>query len=257
MKIHCFQTDTVWEDPAANFGRIELLVANEKSIGPDSLLVFPELSTFGFSMDVEAGAEPRDGESFQFFSALAKKYNCHVLAGLLGKDEESGLGLNEAVCFAPDGEEISRYRKVHPLPLAGEGDHYLAGTEAVVFEIRGWKVSPTICYDLRFPELFRSAAKQGAELFVVIANWPNVREDHWVTLLRARAIENQAYVAGVNRCGSDPTLNYSGVSLLIDPLGEILAQTGAEPEVICSALDKNFLNNWREQFPAIDDMKLV
>jgi predicted amidohydrolase len=257
MKIYCFQTDTVWEDPAANIGRIELLVANENSIGPDSLLVFPELSTVGFSMNVESVAESQDGESFQFFSALAKKYDSHVLAGLLGKDEESGRGLNEAVCIAPDGSEVSRYRKVHPFPLAGEGDHYLAGTEAVVFEIGGWKVAPMICYDLRFPELFRSAVKQGAELFLVIANWPNLREDHWITLLRARAIENQAYVTGVNRCGDDPALSYSGASLIVNPMGEIIARAGSETEVIQSTLDKNLLVDRREKLPALADMKLV
>lgn len=257
MEIHCFQTDVIWEDPRANFERIEELVSNLKSMPTGSLLVFPELSAVGFSMDVDAVAEPVNGDSFQFFSNLARRHACHVLAGIPGKDEATELGLNEAICFAPDGTEVSRYRKVHPFSFANESEHYLAGTEAVVFEIEGWKIAPIICYDLRFPELFRSAVKQGAGLFLVIANWPDLREDHWITLLRARAIENQAYVAGVNRCGNDPMLSYSGASLIVNPMGEVLARAGSKPEVIQSSLDKNLLSDWRHKFPALADMKLL
>lgn len=255
MDIITFQIDTAWEDPSANFERIGALVAGCQ-VHSDSLLVFPELSTVGFSMNVEAVAESLHGETFQFFSGLAKEKGCHVLAGISGKDSESGLGLNEAVCFAPDGSEISRYRKVHPFPLSNESDYYRSGTEAVVFEINDWKVAPMICYDLRFPELFRAAIKQGAEVFLVIANWPDLREDHWITLLRARAIENQAYVAGVNRCGSDPTLNYSGASMIVNPLGEIIVQSGTEPGVLQATLDKNLLTDWRKNFPALKGMKI-
>ena len=258
MQIHCFQTDTAWESPASNFERIEQLVhtrAKEGSLA-GSLLVFPELSCVGFSMDVKAIGEASDGPTARFFSSLARKQSCYVIAGLAGCDPETGKGLNEAVCYSPLGDEISRYRKMHPFPLADEGEHYLAGDEVVVFEIEGWKVAPFICYDLRFPESFRGAVLNGAELFVVIANWPNLREDHWITLLRARAIENQAYVAGVNRCGEDPQLQYSGASLVCDPQGHILSRAGSAREVISASLERDHLDSWRRDFPALADAKL-
>lgn len=256
MKIIGFQTDIVWEDRSANFARIEVMVGEAGQIAPGSLLVFPELSTSGFTMNVDAVAEPENGESFRFFSNLAKQQGCHVIAGIAGRGDEPGSGANESVCFFPDGSEIGRYRKMNPFPLAGEEKHYPAGRAPVVFQIGDWAVAPLICFDLRFPEPFRKAAAMGAELFVVIANWPVVREDHWLTLLRARAIENQAYVVGVNRCGSDPSLNYPGSSLIVGPKGETLAHAGAEPVLVRAELDRASLLDWRRDFPALSSARL-
>lgn len=206
-------------------------------------------------MDVPKIAEPLHGPTWQYFSGLALKYSSHVVAGIPVRDN-SGKGLNAAVVFSPSGEELCRYRKIHLFPLAGEGEHYLPGTEPVLFDWGPWKATPVICYDLRFPELFRIAARQGANLFVVIANWPASREEHWITLLRARAIENQAYVAGVNRCGTDPNLAYSGASLIVDPKGQIMARAGSDPECLSAHLDKEELDSWRQTFPALSDIRL-
>ncbi len=216
MHLVGLQTDIAWEDRRANFSFIEAILGTTE-VAPGSLLVFPELSTVGFTMNTPAVSEPRGGESEQFFSNLAKRNQSHVIAGIAARNENAAYGANEAVCFGPDGSEVARYRKRNPFPLAHEADHYPAGKEPVVFEINGWKVAPLICYDLRFPEPFREATSLGAELFVVIANWPVVRVDHWITLLRARAIENLAYVVGVNRAGSDPHLSYPGASLIVGP----------------------------------------
>lgn len=254
MEIICCQTDIAWEDRFANFARIESMLENAE-IAPGSLLVFPELCTAGFTMNVEAVAEAPNGESALFFAGLADRYASLVIAGIPGRDA-SGRGLNEAVCFRPKAG-IARYRKTHLFPLAGEGKHYLAGSEPISLSWGGWNVSPFICYDLRFPELFRKATKQGAELLVVIANWPAVREDHWITLLRARAIENQAYVAGVNRCGSDPNLEYSGASIIVSPTGEVLALAGSEAGMIRASLDRETFDGWRSRFPALADMKMI
>ena len=128
-------------------------------------------------------------------------------------------GRNECVAFSPEGRLLARYCKMQPFTLGGEMKHYSAGPAVARFEWGGFSVSPFICYDLRFPELFREATRRGASLLVVIANWPIVRVDHWVTLLRARAIENLAYVVGVNRCGTDPALVYPGRSIVVDPKG--------------------------------------
>lgn len=252
MRVLGLQTDIVWEDRFANFSRIEaMLAAADAADAAGALLVFPELSTSGFTMNVAAVAEPTDGESSRFFSHLAIQRNCHVIAGIAGQDRESGLGANEAVCFSPRGDELARYRKMNPFPLAGEEKHYPGGKAPVVFQIGEWSVAPFICYDLRFPEPFREATALGAEILVVIANWPVVRVDHWTTLLRARAIENQAYVVGVNRCGSDPSLNYPGASLIVGPKGETLAQAGADATIVSADLDREALLEWRRDFPAL------
>lgn len=250
MRLFGFQTDIAWEDRRANFSRIEFSLAGS-DLTPGSLVIFPELATAGFSMNTAAVTEPRGGESEQFFSDLAKRTQSHVIAGIASRNENAAYGANEAVCFGPDGSEVARYRKRNPFPLAHEADHYPAGKESVVFEINGWKVAPLICYDLRFPEPFREATALGAELFVVIANWPVVRVDHWITLLRARAIENLAYVVGVNRAGSDPYLSYPGASLIVGPKGEVLAQAGVEPCAIRAQLDHGALQQWRRDFPAL------
>lgn len=251
MTVLGLQLDIAWEDRATNFSRIRESLDDFRAVPEGSLLVLPELSTSGFSMNVAKVAEAGGGESERFFADLARTRRCHVLAGLARSVDAAGKGANEAVCFGPDGAEVARYRKRNPFPLASEVDHYPAGDRAVVFEVDGWKVAPLICYDLRFPEPFREAAALGAELFVVIANWPVVRVDHWTTLLRARAIENLAYVVGVNRAGSDPHLSYPGASLVVGPKGEVLAQAGAEPCVLRADLDREALLRWRHDFPAL------
>lgn len=253
--IHCFQTDTAWEDPIANF---EVITRQVDELRPreGSLLIFPELCTTGFSMDVETIAEPSEGPSWRFFSDLARRYSTYIVAGIPSRDS-SGLGINEAVTFAPDGNEVSRYQKVHLFPLCNEGDFYTPGTGPMVFQWGDWKVAPFICYDLRFPELFRAAVKNGAEALVVIANWPAAREMHWLALLKARAIENQAYVVGVNRCGDDPNLTYSGASLIVSPTGDVIAQAGNSTEVLSATLEKASLLDWRTTFPALNDMRLL
>lgn len=250
MTVVGLQTDIAWEDRQANFARIDSLLA-VTSFDAGSLLVLPELCTAGFTMNTAAVTEARGGESEQFFSGLAQRHQSHVIAGIASLNENPAYGANEAVCFGPDGGEVARYRKRNPFPLAQEADHYPAGNKAVVFEINGWKVAPLICYDLRFPEPFREATALGAELFVVIANWPVARVDHWITLLRARAIENLAHVIGVNRAGSDPHLSYPGASLIVGPKGEVLAQAGAEPCAIHADLDREALLQWRRDFPAL------
>lgn len=251
MRVFGFQTDIAWEDRFANFSRIDALAQECGPIEADSLVVFPELSTSGFTMNVAAVAEPRDGDSAQFFSGFAKKHHCNVIAGVATMGDEPGTGANEAACYSPDGTEAARYRKMNPFVVAGEGNHYPAGSSPVVYQIGDWKVSPLICYDLRFPEPFRTATAMGAELIVVIANWPAIRVDHWTTLLRARAIENQACVVGVNRAGTDPTLEYPGASIILGPQGEILAAADDSATVISAVLDHEKLLKWRRDFPAI------
>ena len=166
---------------------------------------------------------------------------------------EGKLGRNEAVCYSKSGSFIGRYLKQRPFSGAGEDAVHEQGVEGLVFTWNDMRVSSLICYDLRFPELFRAGAKAGVELFVVIAAWPSVRVDHWVTLLRARAIENQAYVVGVNRTGEEPGRKYSGRSMVVDPHGTVLLDAG-ENEGTCSCeIIPHAPAEWREVFPAYRD----
>ncbi len=165
-----------------------------------------------------------------------------------------GLGKNQSLTFDPEGKEIARYTKIHPFTLGAEAVHYSAGEKPVVFSCGEFQVAPFICYDLRFPEIFRNAVQRGAQLYTVIASWPQTRIEHWIALLRARAIENQAYVVGVNRCGVDPKLTYNGRSLIIAPGGEILAEAGNGECLISADLNLSSLLEYRSALPFLADI---
>jgi omega-amidase len=159
--------------------------------------------------------------------------------------------------FGPDGRLGCRYAKVHRFTFAGEDAHFGAGERPAACDLAGWRVQPAVCYDLRFPELFRTPATRGAELICVIANWPAARESHWLALLKARAIENQAYIAAVNRCGRDPNVEYAGRSQIIGPRGEVIEDAGNGEAVISADLDQTLLRQYRGQFPALSDIRLA
>ena len=197
--------------------------------------------------------------TWAFLTYLSKFTGCYVMAGLVVRAED-GRGANMSICIGPDGTEVMRYQKLHPFSFAGEDEHYAPGVHTVVDytgtspDNVGIPTAPLICYDLRFPEAFRQATRQGAELIVVIACWPAPRREHWMSLLKARAIENQAFVVGVNRCGEDPKLPYAGDSRVISPQGEILAEAGSDECVISAEIDRNVLKEYRAAFPALNDI---
>lgn len=252
-KVVCCQLDTVWEDKSANHLKVrEMLRAAPPPQG--SLIVLPEMFATGFSMDVTAVSDTRSRETSDFLAQLASEQGLYVAGGVVHTADD-GRGRNECAVFSPDGREVTRYCKLRPFTYAGESRHYVSGDDIRLFTWQGFTVSPFICYDLRFPELFRAAVTRGAEVFLVIANWPTPRVHHWVTLLKARAIENQAYVVGVNRCGSDPQLQYPGRSIVIDPRGAVVADAGAEAGVVTAALDLEALRSYRREFPVLADIR--
>ena len=254
MEILCCQFDMVWEDKAANVALArEFLAAADVPAGV--LVVLPEMYATGFSMNVAGIAEGPDGPAHTFLAETARRYEAHVLGGVVTRGPD-GRGRNEAVCYAPGGREVARYAKLHPFGFAGETDHYAAGEEVVTFPIGDLTAAPLICYDLRFPEAFRLAVRRGAELLIVIANWPADRADHWGALLKARAIENQAYVVGVNRCGADPNCEYPGRSLILGPRGETLTDAGDAPCILRASIDVEPLRAYRREFPALADIRL-
>jgi predicted amidohydrolase len=257
MQLIGVQLNTVWEDKAASHQRVRDLLAKVK-VRPGAMIVLSEFFATGFSNDIAAVAEPPDGESHAFLAELAQRTKAHVLGGVVTPapgPAPGGRGRNQCVVCDPTGNEVARYGKVFPFTFGGEKEHYDAGDELVMFQVGKLNVAPFICYDLRFPEVFRRMAKQGAQLYTVIANWPGARREHWTTLLRARAIENQAYVIGVNRCGTDPHHDYTGDSMIIDPRGTVLADAASFESVIVADVDPTSLDDYRRQFPALDDMR--
>jgi omega-amidase len=253
MIVACCQLDVAWEDKGANYAKVRALVKTNPP-PPGSLLLLPEMFATGFSMDVARIAEDAGRATESFLASLARELGVCVVGGLVSIQDD-GRGRNEAVVFDPEGRELARYCKLHPFSFGGEDRHYAAGAEVVTFDWAGVRVAPFICYDLRFPEVFRSAVRREAQLYAVIANWPSAREAHWSALLRARAIENQAYVAGVNRCGADPRLAYSGRSLIFDPRGECLAEADGREGLIHAPVDLPALLDYRKAFPALADMR--
>jgi predicted amidohydrolase len=253
MNVLVVQYDIAWENKPANFEKIrQLLRASRPERG--TLAALPEMFATGFSMDTSKVAENYGGETEQFLAGLSRELGLWLVAGaaMRGRD---GRARNKALVFSPDGELAAFYAKMHPFTPGGEATHYTAGDHPVSFKCADCQVAPFVCYDLRFPEIFRqAAAAHRPELFVVIANWPEKRIAHWVRLLQARAIENQAYVVGVNRIGADPHYQYPGRSLIVDPHGEILADAGGREGTIAAALDLATLRKYREGLPFLDDL---
>jgi omega-amidase len=253
VKVTVVQMDIAWEDKQANFEKVRALLAKDPP-GAGSLVALPEMFATGFSMSADAISETAGGPTEEFLASLAGEHNCWVIGGaaMRGKD---GRARNKALVFSPAGRLEAYYAKMRPFSPGKEGEFYLAGKRTTVFGWSGLKVAPLICYDLRFPELFRKAtAAHRPELFTVIASWPEKRHTHWVRLLQARAIENQAFVAGVNRTGADPFYTYAGHSVIIDPQGDILADAGSGEGIISSDLDVEGLRKYREGLPFLDDL---
>lgn len=253
MQIICLQLNSVWENKAANHEKVRRHLT-ESPPPKGSLVLLPEMFATGFSMDIANISESSSHESETFLAQTAQEFGIYLQAGIVTTAPD-GRGRNESVTFSPDGDEIARYHKLHPFSYGGETRCYAAGDCLASFPCGEFQVAPFICYDLRFPEIFRAAVQKGTQLYTVIANWPTVRVEHWITLLRARAIENQAYIAGVNRCGHDPNLEYPGRSSIIDPRGEILADGGSEEGIISADIDLDVLLQYRSTFPALADMR--
>lgn len=253
MHVTAVQFDIAWEDKTSNFQAVRNLL---DPLPPHrgELILLPEMFATGFSMNTGAIAETAGGTTEEFLSSLARTRGAYVVGGaaVRGKDGECR---NKALVFGPDGNLVVFYAKMRLFSPGGESQHYRPGRGPVVFTAGECRVAPFICYDLRFPELFRKAADIARpELYVVIASWPEQRISHWLKLLQARAVENQAYVIGVNRIGADPLCKYNGHSLIVDPQGEILADAGSTQEMLHRELDLQPLWNYRKKLPFLDDM---
>jgi omega-amidase len=245
------QMNSVWEDKPASLAKARQLIAAAKP-PHGSLIILPEMFATGFSFNTEITAEAEHGETGQFLIETAREHRCAVIGGLVTQNE-TGHCLNQSLFITPEGIVAGRYSKNRPFSLGGESTAHTAGKDMTIIEWQGLKIALLICYDLRFPELAREAVKAGAELLVFIAAWPIKRVQHWITLLQARAIENLAYVIGVNQCGTDPRFTYPGRSLVVDPHGVIIADAGDHEHLLRAEIDPAILHAWRNQFPALRD----
>lgn len=251
MNVYLVQINSLWEDRAANYAKARQLIAKANP-QPGGIIILPETFSTGFSMNLAVTAEPEAGTTEQFLREVAAEYQCCAIGGVVTQSGD-GRGLNQSLAISPDGSLLARYTKNYPFRLGGEKEVHTAGTEISLFEWQGLRIAPLICYDLRFPELARKAVSAGAEMLIYIAAWPVKRIHHWVTLLQARAIENLAYVIGVNRCGTDPEFTYTGRSLVVDPHGFIIADAAEQERSISAQVDPAVLREWRSQFPALKD----
>jgi predicted amidohydrolase len=244
LRVSLVQTDLVWDSPLANCGHIEEQLT--LLIGQTDLVILPEMFTTGFSMSA-INAEIPQGPSTQWMLMQAKRTQA-VIIGSLKIKEKFGL-VNRLVVAFPDGS-MQSYDKKHLFRMGNEQEHYQPGTEKLIFSLKGWRISPFICYDLRFPVWSRNI-DLGYDLAVYVANWPAARTHAWDVLLKARAIENLAYVAGVNRIGSDGNaLEYSGHSALISFKGEEIGQLASAATIQSFSLSIDQLRAFRESFPA-------
>jgi omega-amidase len=218
LRVVLGEYDIGWHDPATSLDRASAIVSAAAASGA-RFVVLPEMCTTGFTMDAEL-AEPLAGESVARLSKMASRSGLWLLAGVATRDDDhaTSTARNSALIFTPTGELAAVYHKQRLFAYANEQRTYVSGERAVVVDIDGVRVSPFICYDLRFPELFRAVAAD-TDLMVVIASWPAARRAHWDALLRARAIENQCYVIGVNRTGVGDSIVYDGGSVAYDPWG--------------------------------------
>lgn len=237
------QTRLFWADTAANRRQLET-ITRENATGVD-LVVFPETFTSGFLGDVQAGAEPMHGETAKWMQSLAAELGS-VLCGSVAIATNRGTA-NRFLWVQPDGV-VQFYDKRHLFSFGGEDRRYIAGAERKVFHYRGWRICPQVCYDLRFPVWCRNQGDY--DLLIFVANWPDTRATAWSSLLKARAIENQSYVIGVNRSGEDPRgLQYRGGSAIYDPLGETCLDLGEGEATGDKLLDLDKVRSTRRLLP--------
>jgi len=254
LKIAGIQMDIVWESLEGNLTRARKWLELAARRGA-RLAVPPEMFATGFSMDLDR-TSPWALQIEAFLRDTATELGLTLVGGLADRAEDGGhpRGRNWAVAFTPQGQCVARYQKIHPFSFGSEHEHFRGGESLASFAVGNLAVTPFICYDLRFPELFRAAAIR-SDLMVVIANWPSARREAWRGLLTARAIENQCFVLGVNRVGEGGGLHYSGDSMLLDPLGQTLEAICDREGLVLGEVSPTEVAETRAQFPFLVDRR--
>lgn len=248
LSITTIQTNLIWEDKAANLYALEQKINSIQA--PTEIVVLPEMFSTGFSMQPSLFAETMEGETLNWMKKVSTQ-NKIILTGSIIIEEE-GKYYNRLIWMLPNGE-YGYYDKRHLFAFGQEDKFYNAGNKRLIAQVKGFKINLQVCYDLRFPVWARQQNKSGGmeyDVLIYVANWPEKRSHAWKTLLCARAIENQCYVVGVNRVGTDGNnIYHSGNSLVIDPLGQVLYHMPDDEDVNTSTISKDYLNEVREKFP--------
>ncbi|MDO3408298.1 carbon-nitrogen family hydrolase [Saccharibacillus sp. CPCC 101409] len=253
-KITCIQHNVIFGNPEANYKAFEQQIETAMKGGPD-ILVLPELWTTGYDLErLNEIAEDDAARSKAFLAELARKHNVHLIGGSAAKRTEEGV-FNTLLAYDREGRQIAEYNKAHLFQLMDEHLHLQAGRETGDFELDGVKTAGVICYDIRFPEWIRLHAAAGAEVLFVVAQWPVERLSHWRALLTARAIENQCWVVGCNRSGTDPDHDFAGSSMIINPLGDIVAEAGKNDELLSAEIDTSETAEARGHIPVFEDRR--
>ena len=250
MRVAGLQPDIAWEDPEENFRRVTTLADQAVAKGA-RMLALPEAFATGFSMRSAAIAGHAEATR-SFLARLANHHDVWMLGGYVERGDQRPV--NACSLMTPDGDEALHCRKIHPFSLAGESEHFESGGEIHTATVEGVRVTPLICYDLRFVELFRAAANE-TDLFVVIANWPAARAHAWRTLIAARAIDCQAYILGVNRVGEAEGSPHRGDTTLVNPMGEVINTLADEPGVVSGEIDPEVVRKTRERYPFLTDRR--
>ena len=253
MKIAIIQYSPEWENIENNIITVNEMIDN--SVGNADLIILPEMSLTGFTMHAANFAQDIDSDEMLYLINKSKKIKKHIFAGIIEKDD--GEYYNSLIHFENNGLINARYRKIHLFSMAKENKFYVAEKTPIITKIDDFHIGLSICYDLRYPELYRFYGKEKAEVIVNIANWPIPRIEHWKVLLRARAIENQCYMIGVNRVGKDPYNEYNGCSAVYDPMGSELLLADDKEEVFTVDINISRVKQIREELPFLDDIKLI
>lgn len=249
LTLTTIQTTLAWEDKAAN---LQLLEDKIRGIeGYTELVILPEMFSTGFSMQPQLFAEKMEGETVDWMRRMSAERKVILTGSLI--IEEDGRYYNRLIWMLPNGH-CGYYDKRHLFAYAGEDQHYAPGNKRLIASVKGWKINLQVCYDLRFPVWSRQSPSEKTtpeyDLLIYVANWPERRSHAWKTLLCARAIENQCFVAGVNRVGRDGhNIHHSGNSLVIDPAGEVLYHKAEEEDIFTITLEKERLEEVRSKFP--------
>lgn len=252
MRVAGVQTDLAWEDGPANRRHLTDRIREAANDGAD-LVVLPEMFPSGFSMHTVVTAEPVDGPSVTWLCGLAAELGV-AITGSIPTDAGGAMPVNRMVLAAADGNLAAHYDKLHPFGYGEETDHFAAGDRLVTVTLGGMRWGLFVCYDLRFANAFWQTARE-VDGYLVVANWPEPRRHHWRSLLVARAIENQAWVVGVNRIGSGGGLDYAGDSLIVDPLGAIVADAEDRATTITADVDPAITAEVRTDLPFLPDRR--
>jgi predicted amidohydrolase len=248
LHIAGIQSNLHWEDRKANLAMFEDKITS--IVGPAEIVILPEMFSTGFSMKPEALAETMEGETLQWMKKIAATKRIILTGSIIIKENNDYF--NRLIWMLPNGQ-LGFYDKRHLFAYGDEDQHYTAGSKRLIVSVNGWKINLLVCYDLRFPIWARQQPSESPfeyDVLIYVANWPEKRIHAWKALLQARAIENQCYVAGINRLGEDGNgIHYTGESMVIDPAGEILYHKKDAEDIFTLALEKSRLENIREKFP--------